>query len=428
MMKKLTGLILASTILLSGCAGAPDPTGTTAAPTQPTVPWKAEKVGSFEPETGKTIGTEATATYVTGFDQDGDSCELEISVPADGFYDLEFVLRTDGGFKQNYVFIDGQKVADVDADGKAFKGYFTRRVYMSAGTHQLSLVKYWGYVDWEKLNVWTSEPFDESIYNVSAKLVNPNASENAKRLFSYLCDNYGKHILTGQQCDTGMMGWEMRVIEQNTGKYPAVMGLDMMDYQKFKGRTIVRAIFFLPVILNSDAIMAAVNSAAAMMGEGINSTSSEMASNSAGMGISYYISLFGDLMIPDEILEYVVGAVGRITDIISASGVQIVIFIAALQAVPSSLYEVAKMEGATAYETFWKVTFPMVMPHIITNIVYTVVDSFISSEVVNLAYTTAFTNFNYGLSSVFSLVSTVVTCSILAIVVGLIQRKAFYYT
>ncbi len=198
--------------------------------------------------------------------------------------------------------------------------------------------------------------------------------------------------------------------------------------QKFKGRTIVRAIFFLPVILNSDAIMSAVSSAAAMMGEGINSTSSEMASNSAGMGISYYISLFGDLMIPDEILEYVVGAVGRITDIISASGVQIVIFIAALQAVPSSLYEVAKMEGATAYETFWKVTFPMVMPHIITNIVYTVVDSFISSEVVNLAYTTAFTNFNYGLSSVFSLVSTVVTCSILAIVVGLIQRKAFYYT
>lgn len=198
--------------------------------------------------------------------------------------------------------------------------------------------------------------------------------------------------------------------------------------QKFKGRTIVRAIFFLPVILNSDAIMSAVNSAAAMMGEGINSTSSEMASNSAGMGISYYISLFGDLMIPEEILEYVVGAVGRITDIISASGVQIVIFIAALQAVPSSLYEVAKMEGATAYETFWKVTFPMVMPHIITNIVYTVVDSFISSEVVNLAYTTAFTNFNYGLSSVFSLVSTVVTCSILAIVVSLIQRKAFYYT
>lgn len=198
--------------------------------------------------------------------------------------------------------------------------------------------------------------------------------------------------------------------------------------REFKGRTVVRAIFFLPVILNSDAILSAINSAAAMVGEGVNATSSEMAAETAGMGMSYYIDLFSSLMIPNVILEYIVGAVSRITSIISASGVQIVIFIAALQAVPSSLYEVAKIEGATGYETFWKVTFPMVMPHIITNIVYTVVDSFISSDVVNLAYTTAFTNFNYGLSSVFSLASTVITCTILAVVVGLIQKKAFYYT
>lgn len=198
--------------------------------------------------------------------------------------------------------------------------------------------------------------------------------------------------------------------------------------RKFKGRTVVRAIFFLPVILNSDAIVSAIDAAAAMMADGINSTTSEMAGETAGMGMAYYMELFGNLMIPREVLSYIVGAVARITSIISASGVQIVIFIAALQSVPSSLYEVAKMEGATGYETFWKVTFPMVMPHIITNIVYTVVDSFTSSEVVNLAYSTAFSEFNYGLSSAFSLVSTIITCAILAIVVGLIQRRTFYYT
>lgn len=198
--------------------------------------------------------------------------------------------------------------------------------------------------------------------------------------------------------------------------------------RKFKGRTVVRAIFFLPVILNSDAIVSAIDAAAAMMADGINSTTSEMAGETAGMGMAYYMELFGNLMIPREVLSYIVGAVARITSIISASGVQIVIFIAALQSVPSSLYEVAKMEGATGYETFWKVTFPMVMPHIITNIVYTVVDSFTSSEVVKLAYSTAFSEFNYGLSSAFSLVSTIITCAILAIVVGLIQRRTFYYT
>ena len=96
----------------------------------------------------------------------------------------------------------------------------------------------------------------------------------------------------------------------------------------------------------------------------------------------------------------------RITVVLWKSGVQIVLFIAGLQSIPSSLYEVAKIEGATGYETFWKVTFPMVMPHIITCTIYTIVDAFSKSEVVKLAYSTAFTESRYGLSSAFSVVST----------------------
>ena len=105
---------------------------------------------------------------------------------------------------------------------------------------------------------------------------------------------------------------------------------------------------------------------------------------------------------------------------------QIIIFIAALQSIPSSMYEVAKMEGATGYETFWKVTFPMVMPHIITNVVYTIVDSFTNSEVVTLARTTM-DQYQYGLSAVFSLSSTIITCAILVVVCAFIQKKTFYY-
>ena len=205
--------------------------------------------------------------------------------------------------------------------------------------------------------------------------------------------------------------------------------MSLLLNREFKGRTIVRAIFFLPVILNADAIVDAIETAALMVGSGISSTSQEMveAGSSSGMGMAYYIDLFGNLMIPRSVLEYIVGAVDRITAIITASGVQIIIFIAALQSIPSSLYEVAKIEGAIAYETFWKVTFPMVMPHIITNVVYTVVDSFVSSDVVDLAYKTAFSDFNYGLSSVISIASTIVTCVILLIVCGWIQKKTFYY-
>jgi ABC-type sugar transport system permease subunit len=203
----------------------------------------------------------------------------------------------------------------------------------------------------------------------------------------------------------------------------------MLLNKKFPGRPIIRVIFFLPIIMASEAITDALNLSMAMMAGGVTSMSAEMTSASGGglVNVGYFIDIFLDLGIPLTLLQYLIAAVSRINAIIEASGVQIIIFLAALQAIPGSLYEVADIEGATGYETFWKVTFPMVMPHIITNIVYTVVDSFIKSEVVNLAYETAFTHFNYGLSSVFSIVGTGITLAILFFVVYLIQRRTFYY-
>ncbi len=202
----------------------------------------------------------------------------------------------------------------------------------------------------------------------------------------------------------------------------------MLLNKKFTGRTLIRAIFFLPVIMNSEAVTSAIDAVRELMMGGLSATSGAMADAAeSGVNMDYYISLFKELALPDSLLDYIVGAVSRINDIISASGVQIVIFIAALQSIPSSLYEVAKIEGATGYETFWKVTFPMVMPHIITNIVYTVVDSFVNSEIVDMAYETAFRQQNWGLSAAMSLITTTIVCLILGIVCGFIQKRTFYY-
>ncbi len=204
----------------------------------------------------------------------------------------------------------------------------------------------------------------------------------------------------------------------------------MLLNKKFPGRSIVRAIFFLPVILNSGAITAALDLSAQMMQGGISTQVAEVAttaSNTIAFDIDYIIDIFVSFGLPASLVDYIIAAVARINDIIEASGVQIIIFIAALQSIPGSMYEVAKIEGATGYETFWKVTFPMVMPHIITNVVYTIVDSFTESEVVELAYDVAFEQFNYGLSSVFSLASTIITCIILVVVCGWISKKTFYY-
>lgn len=205
----------------------------------------------------------------------------------------------------------------------------------------------------------------------------------------------------------------------------------MLLNRKFKMRGLVRAIFFLPVILNADAVQDAMEMAARMMNGGLSATSSEMAEaamgTTASVSMGYYIDLFSQLAVPEVVLEYLVGAVDRISSIIQASGIQIILFIAALQSIPGALYEVARIEGATAYEAFWKITLPMVTPHIITNTVYTIVDNFSRSEVVELAYTTAFSEYNYGLSSAFSLTSSVITCTLLALVVWALSKRTFYY-
>jgi ABC-type sugar transport system permease subunit len=201
--------------------------------------------------------------------------------------------------------------------------------------------------------------------------------------------------------------------------------------QEFRGRTVARAIFFLPVILNGPAILDSLNMARAMiLGGSSPAPQVVMETISGGTGnlnMSYYMMMFEDLGLPAAALEFIVGVVSRIHTVITSSAVQIVIFLAALQAISPSLYEVAKIEGATAYETFWKITFPMVAPLIVTNIVYTMVAMFWGSRVLDMSYDTIFgAGKQYELGSAFSLISMAIVLAIMFTVTGILSKLTFY--
>lgn len=195
--------------------------------------------------------------------------------------------------------------------------------------------------------------------------------------------------------------------------------------RKFAGRGAVRAIFFLPVILASPAIVTAMDSVMRSMMGGISNVPAEVTELST-FNTTFITDIFIDYGFPPSIIDYIVAVVDRVYDIIRRSGVQIVIFLAALQSINPSLYEVCSIEGATSYESFWKVTFPMVSPLILTNVIYTIIDTYSSSEVVNLAYTTAFSQMNFGLSAAMSMITTAVMGLVLIVIGGLISRKVFY--
>jgi len=161
--------------------------------------------------------------------------------------------------------------------------------------------------------------------------------------------------------------------------------------QKMLGRAAFRAIFFIPVVL-STGLMETINAADIMQDQMGNAETGGISDGSGGSTASQIVSavditrLFEDLKIGSGLVDYVVSAVNNIYDIVNRSGVQMLIFLAGLQSISPSIYEASSIEGATAWETFWKITFPMMGPMILVNAVYTIIDSFTTESNVVMSF------------------------------------------
>jgi ABC-type sugar transport system permease subunit len=195
--------------------------------------------------------------------------------------------------------------------------------------------------------------------------------------------------------------------------------------QRFKGRALARAIFFLPVILAS-GVIASIESGDYMQGV-INNASQQSSEEFAMFQNLELAKLILNSGVDYRIVEYLVSAVNRIYQIVTSSGVQILIFVAGLQSISGSLYEASKIEGATAYESFWKITFPMISPLILTNVIYSIIDNLLSSPTTSLIRDTAFKSFQFGYSASMAWIYFAVISIFLWIVVMLISKKVFYY-
>lgn len=150
--------------------------------------------------------------------------------------------------------------------------------------------------------------------------------------------------------------------------------------QKMAGRAAFRAIFFIPVIL-ATGLISEIDATS-----GLNSmVDPSQGSIDTGAGqdqVAEIVSamdiqaLFSNMVVGTELLEYVAEIVNNIYDIINRCGVQMLIFLSGLQSISPAIYESCQIDGASAWESFWKITLPMISPMILVNAVYTIIDSF----------------------------------------------------
>lgn len=196
--------------------------------------------------------------------------------------------------------------------------------------------------------------------------------------------------------------------------------------QNFRGRGIARAIFFLPVLIASGA--AAAGQDDALMNSAVSAVLGTTGESAETLNLTAVLmDMLGSSLDP-SFFAVIETLVNKIYDIAMSSGVQILIFLAALQSISPSLYEASAIEGATGWENFWKITLPMVSPMILVNSVYTIVDVMGSSSngVVNNLYSLAMNEFEYGLSSAMGTIYFGLTIIILGIVVFVMSKMVYY--
>ena len=194
----------------------------------------------------------------------------------------------------------------------------------------------------------------------------------------------------------------------------------MVLNQEFKGRTFARALFFLPVIITSGIAIQVLRSYG--MDTSMEAENTYLFSSN---GVAKILSSAG---LPHMIVDVFTQIADRLFDIVWMSGIQIILYLSGLQGIPASEYEAAQIEGATAWECFWKITWVRISPITLVVVVYSLIDSFtnVSNTMIKFVYEEYSLRGNLGGSSALGLSYCLVAFLIILVIYAVTSRHVFY--
>lgn len=194
--------------------------------------------------------------------------------------------------------------------------------------------------------------------------------------------------------------------------------------QEFKGRTFARAVFFLPVIIATGPVYAIITGNLNTSGTAEAEQFSSMFSANMVDELLEFVGIYG---FNDKLTEILSTMTSDILNLVWKCGIQIIVFLSALQGIPSSAKEAAGIEGATAWEFFWKITLPYVSPMILVNLVYTIIDTFVATD--NKVMTQVLRiqdDWKYGLSAAMAWSYFIIVLIVVGIIFAIMNKIVYY--
>ncbi|MCL2879779.1 MAG: hypothetical protein FWF29_05990 [Treponema sp.] len=241
MMKKAKFFLLASALAMGAIACASNQAAQSekalAALTPDGALYEAEDAQLFDVKILTNTYKYTGKGYVGDFSGDTSAIMFNVDIAQTGQYDLIFMTFSPYGGKENYLSVNGEPAGSIHSPGSpddgeninGFRQVVVENINLRAGKNTIKVSRWWGWCYFDSMTVVKhQDKLGNDIYNVSAKLSNPNADDNAKRLMKFLADSYGKMVLTGQYGSPGDSTFEG--LKKLTGSYPAVMAMDMIDY------------------------------------------------------------------------------------------------------------------------------------------------------------------------------------------------------
>lgn len=258
--------------------------------------------------------------------------------------------------------------------------------------------------------------FSSLLYSFNKLTVQPNQLVMEFRGFFYYEQALNKNYLTELFKSIGGLFYQVPMILIFSLFIAVILN------QNFRGRLFFRGVFFLPLIIASGVVLSIMNGdvvAGAMMNGETNSALFD--------SISIKDILLG-AGLPYEIVNIIYETINGIFELTWKSGIQILLFLAGLQTIPSSVYEACKIEGSTGWETFWKITFPMLSPVIILNLIYTIIDNFtdVASNQVMVMINRMSRQQNLELSAAMAWIYFVIVFALILIVYAIVNRHVYY--